>query len=158
MPTREPYEWLGTSALEVAPRFSPDGHLVAYLSDESGGNVLDVFVRGFPQGEKIQISTGGGVDHAWSPDGRELFFVDSKRRLMAVSVTATPRLRASRPRAQFVVPFRPNLRGRARDYDVLPDGSGFVMVEQTSELAPPTNIQLVTGWFEELRRSEKSRP
>lgn len=42
----EPVAFLKTPFNAAAPRFSPDGRLVSYVSDESGKN--EVYVREFP--------------------------------------------------------------------------------------------------------------
>ncbi len=53
---------------------SPDGRWIAYLSDETG--TYEVYVRPFPNVDdgRWQISTEGGVEPLWAPDGRELFY------------------------------------------------------------------------------------
>src|SRR5215831_15274538 len=54
-------------------RLSPDGHWIAYGSNESG--MEQVYVRAFPvQGGKWQISNGGCMYPVFSRNGRELFF------------------------------------------------------------------------------------
>jgi eukaryotic-like serine/threonine-protein kinase len=54
-------------------RFSPDGHWMAYVSDESGRT--EVYLRAYPQaGPRIQISVEGGTAPVWWHNGRELFF------------------------------------------------------------------------------------
>ena len=54
--TRTPF--LGTPATEGAPRFSPDGKWIAYVSDESGRP--EIYVQPYPRGGgKWQISTDG---------------------------------------------------------------------------------------------------
>ena len=64
---------VATAANEYAPRFSPDGHWLAYTSDESGRP--EVYVRPFPgSGQRVQISTGGGYQAVWSGDSRHLFY------------------------------------------------------------------------------------
>ncbi|HLN57338.1 MAG TPA: protein kinase, partial [Thermoanaerobaculia bacterium] len=56
-----------------AGTFSPDGRSIAYVSDESGR--FEVYVRPYSgSGGRVQISTGGGTEPLWSPDGQELFF------------------------------------------------------------------------------------
>jgi eukaryotic-like serine/threonine-protein kinase len=68
--------------------FSPDGHWIAYESDESGRP--EVHVQGFPlTNQKVRISTGGGTDAAWSKNGGELFYLAADRNLMAVPYRAT---------------------------------------------------------------------
>ncbi|SPE38575.1 hypothetical protein SBA6_900013 [Candidatus Sulfopaludibacter sp. SbA6] len=55
---------------------SPDGHWLAYASNESGR--FEVNVRPFPgPGGKWPISTSGGAFPLWSHEGRELFFKGS---------------------------------------------------------------------------------
>jgi Tol biopolymer transport system component len=72
-------------ANETHATFSPDGKLVAYVSDESGqGNV---YVQPFPAtGTKGQVSTEGADLPRWSADGSELYYVTATRKLTAVAV------------------------------------------------------------------------
>jgi Tol biopolymer transport system component len=63
-------------------RFSPDGHWIAYQSDESGP--YEIYVQPFPgPGAKTQVSTTGGTLPTWRRAGRELFYLANDR-LMAV--------------------------------------------------------------------------
>jgi serine/threonine-protein kinase len=56
-------------------RFSPDGHWLAYSSNESGSP--QVYVRAFPgQGGHWQISANGGTSPIFARNGKELFFFD----------------------------------------------------------------------------------
>lgn len=56
-------------------RFSPDGHWLAYSSNESGSP--QVYVRAFPgQGGHWQVSGNGGTSPIFSRNGKELFFFD----------------------------------------------------------------------------------
>jgi WD40 repeat protein len=65
-----------TSAAEHAGAFAPDGHSIAYASNESGSE--EVYVQPFPpSGTRWQVSLGGGRSPRWRHDGRELFYVDS---------------------------------------------------------------------------------
>jgi eukaryotic-like serine/threonine-protein kinase len=85
---RKPIPWIQSAFGVKGARFSPDGRWVAYTSDESGRD--EVFVQAFPAAEgKWQISTAGGSRPSWRPDGRELFFISSADRLMAVDVLST---------------------------------------------------------------------
>jgi Tol biopolymer transport system component len=71
---------------EVQGRFSPDGKWVAYASNESG--MWEVYVQSFPAPSgKWQVSSNGGAQPQWRHDGRELFYISSDRRLMAVGLT-----------------------------------------------------------------------
>jgi eukaryotic-like serine/threonine-protein kinase len=56
---------------EYGPRFSPDGHWLAYLSDESAR--FELYVRPYPgPGGRWQISTEGANEPVWSRNGREV--------------------------------------------------------------------------------------
>jgi serine/threonine-protein kinase len=83
----EPRPFLATRYLEGAGRLSPNGRWLAYHSDESGQ--LEVYVQTFPQpGRKRLISTGGGRDPIWGPNGEELFYWNPQRQLIAHQLTA----------------------------------------------------------------------
>src|SRR4029079_16386971 len=70
---RKPIPFLTTPANENRARFSPDGHWIAYTSDESGNSC--VYVQRFPaSGGKWQVSEGAGVEPHWRGDGRELYY------------------------------------------------------------------------------------
>jgi Tol biopolymer transport system component len=82
---RKPIPFLQTPFNEDGPKFSADGHFIAYYSDESGP--FEVYVQPFPaSGAKWQISSGGGMQPRWRRDGKELFFMAPNRNLMAVDV------------------------------------------------------------------------
>ena len=48
------------------------------------------------------------------------------------------------------------LDAQADDYDVAPDGRRFVAI-QTRVVPPPTQLHLVAGWFDEIRRGADPR-
>jgi len=84
-PGAKPYLFVATEYRELGPRFSPDGHWLAYSSNESGRR--EVYVQPFPGGGgKWQVSTQGGGDAEWRSDGKELFFVSPGGRLMSVDI------------------------------------------------------------------------
>jgi eukaryotic-like serine/threonine-protein kinase len=94
---QEPMPFQATEFNEAFPRFSPDGHWVAYESNESGR--YEVYVREFSLGSdgkpeatgKHQISNGGGGVPQWRGDGKELFYVSLDRRtFMSAEITTKP--------------------------------------------------------------------
>jgi hypothetical protein len=130
------------------PTLSPDGRWLAYTSDESGRP--EVFVQPFPgPGAKSQISTGGGIEPVWSPNGRELFYLSGDR-MMAVDISMSPGFKAGAPRALFEGRYLRSPNGVAA-YDVAADGR-FLMVQPLHPDPPTNQIQIVLNWFEELRR------
>jgi eukaryotic-like serine/threonine-protein kinase len=128
------------------PRFSPDGHWLAFGSNESGRP--EVYVQPFPGlGAKWQISTEGGVAPVWEGHGRELFY-QSGNKLMAVAIQTQPTFVAGPPHVLFDGAY---VADGSNDYDVAPDGR-FIMIQTGQSEAPATQIALVQNWFEELKR------
>ncbi|MDA2924099.1 hypothetical protein MYX65_05480 [Acidobacteria bacterium AH-259-L09] len=146
---REPQLFLQTKFNERRPVFSTDGRWLAYVSDESGRN--EIYVRPFPKVEegKWQISTDGGVEPVWAPNGPELFY-RSGDQMIVVDIRAEPTFQAGTPRLLFEGSYDRGPGGNA-GYDVTPDGQRFVMVKAGEESAP-TQINVVLNWFEELKR------
>ena len=69
--------------------FSPDGQLLAYVSDESGRQ--EIYVRPVRSANrKWQISNDGGTQPSWRRDGKELWYLGASSRLFAVSVKPGP--------------------------------------------------------------------
>jgi serine/threonine-protein kinase len=144
---------LATPANESDARLSPDERWIAYFSDESGRN--EVYVRRFPptsEGKWI-VSAAGGHSPAWSPDGREVFYMTGTT-LMAASVSVHgTSLTVGTPVALFSGPFDTT---QDKSFDVFPDGSGFVMVEVDPDTRP-TRLNVVLNWIEELKRKAAER-
>jgi eukaryotic-like serine/threonine-protein kinase len=144
--------FLDTPFSEFAAKFSPDGQWIAYVSDDSGRN--EVYVRPFPgPGDRIPISTGGGVEPLWSRDGRELFYREDNR-LMTVKLSGGKKLDPSQPQPLFADIYERNDFGYGDDanYDVSLDGKRFVMVKRKNPVMP-TVIHVVLNWTEALKVS-----
>jgi serine/threonine protein kinase/Tol biopolymer transport system component len=143
--------FLRTPFNEGAPRFSPDGRWLAYVSDESGR--FEVYVQAYPgPGGKYQISTEGGTEPVWNPNGRELFYRNGPK-MMAVEIATQPSFSAGNSRMLFEGPYQPS-PATIPNYDVSPDGQRFLMLkpsEQTS-FSSLTQIVVVQNWFEELKQ------
>jgi hypothetical protein len=89
----------GIAVTETAPRFSPDGTLLAYVSDVSGRQ--EVYVEPFRSAaDRRIVSTGGGQLPRWSRDGRQLYFLSGAGDLNVVRVTKQP-LSVSKPTTLF---------------------------------------------------------
>ncbi|MBI3403251.1 MAG: PD40 domain-containing protein [Acidobacteria bacterium] len=89
---------------EQNAEISPDGRWIAYQSNESSQE--QVHVRPFPAVEAghWQVSTGGGTRPVWARNGRELFYVDPRGRIMTVPVQGGSSFIAGNPTvaAEFV--------------------------------------------------------
>ena len=145
---RSPF--LVTPATEGAPRFSPDGRFIAYVSDESGR--AEIYVQPFPgPGGKWQISADGGIEPVWNPNGRELFY-RAGNRMMAVAVTTQPTFSPGRPAMLFAGDYLASpFPATGVTYDVSGDGQRFLMVKETPQVSQ-IRINVVANWFEELKR------
>jgi len=136
----KPQLFVGTPAEETLPSFSPDGHWIAYQSNQSGRP--EVYVQSYPSpGGRTKVSNGGGTQPLWQKSGTEIVY-RLGRALMAVDVGTTPDFHAGTPVKLFD---SPNLL-----YDVMPDGR-FLM-RTISPLPPVTELEVVVNWFQELRK------
>ncbi len=129
---RKPVPVVRTPSLECCPRFSPDGHTVAYQSWETGRS--EIYVQPFMgTAGKQRISSEGGVSVRWRADGRELFYRAPDGRLMAVSIQKDGEaIKAGTPAPLFRVP---------AVYIPSPDGQRF-LVNVVTEPASPITILL----------------
>ena len=140
--------WLRTPFNERAARFSPDGHWLAYVSNDSGRD--EVYVQPFPgPGGKWQISVSGGTEPVWSHNGSEIFY-RSGDKMMAVGVASGRGFSAETPHVLFEGRFVPTRRGEAA-YDVSPDDRRFVMVQRDVQ-SVATRLNVVLNFLEELKR------
>jgi serine/threonine-protein kinase len=147
----EPRVLLGSRFNEMLADLSPDGRWLAYASDESGR--VEVYVRSYPDLErKWQISTEGGLESVWSPDGRELFYRNEEGQgMMVVPITTEPEFRPGRPELLFEGDYAPS-PWYGRNFDVAPDSQSFVMVEHVLPEDINTELQVVVNWFTELAK------
>jgi Tol biopolymer transport system component len=144
-PRTEPL--LQTPFAERNAQISPDGHWLAYESNESGQE--EIYVRPFPKVSdgRWQISVGGGNVPLWARSGRELFF-RSGDSLMAVSVQTAPTFSAANPTKLF----EGYVSGLGRTYDVSRDGERFLMIKNNSSRGQTAaTMVVVLNWFEELK-------
>ncbi|MFQ5652923.1 MAG: protein kinase, partial [bacterium] len=138
---------LQTQFTEFGGRISPDGVWFAYTSDESGRN--EVYIQAFPDlGDKVQVSTNGGSQPVWAPNGKELFYRDADH-VMAVSVVPGKEFAVTSPKQLFSDQYTLRV-GRHTTYDVSKDGKRFLMIQ--SDAQGRTSLNVVFNWFEEVRR------
>jgi len=145
---------LASSADETSPALSPDGHWLAYASNESGA--MEVYVRPFPNtGDgRWQISAAGGQEPVWAHSGRELFYRaraggGSADSLMAMQVTTGKNFVPGARRALFPLT-RESGNPAHQQYAVEPDDRHFVMIRIT-EANRAAPLVVVENFFEVLR-------
>jgi serine/threonine protein kinase/Tol biopolymer transport system component len=143
---RERRSWIAGPARELAAFFSPDGRAIAYVSNESGR--YEVYLQPYPgPGPKIKVSTDGGLEPAWAPGGREIFYRTADS-LMAAPIETQPELKVGTARA--LIPDHYVHSGRedtSRNYDVSADGRRFLFIKggEVPE-KPVTQLNLVVNW------------
>ncbi len=144
----EPMALVATEANELSAKLSPNGHWLAYVSDESGRD--EIYVQAFPgPGDKQVISTNGGREPLWSRDGTELFYRRGDE-LLVVEVDTGDELEAGTPTSLLTARFAVGGGGRNQNYDVSLDGQRFVYVQRDKGV--PRELRVVVNWFEELER------
>jgi Tol biopolymer transport system component len=120
-------------------RFSPDGHWLAYDSDESGR--AEVYVQTFPgPGGRWQISAAGGTNPRWRGDAKEIFYLSLDNKIMAVPVEAGPTFHAGTPAPLFAV--HPAF---GTVYDVSADGKRFLVNSLPADQGSPP-LSLLVHW------------
>ena len=146
---RKAQPFLRTASYETVPQFSPDGRWLAYVSDESGR--FEIYAQPYPgPGGKWQISTEGGTEPVWNPNGRELFYRNGPK-MMAVDITTQSGFSAGKSRMLFEAPYL-SLVATIPSYDVSPDGQRFLMLKANEQSQATTQINIVQNWFEELKQ------
>ena len=144
---RKPVPFLITEFNERQSRFSPDGHWVAYTSDESGQD--EVYVRPFSMNSagttvevsgKWPISNGPGTEPRWRGDGRELFYRSRGGRVMAVEIATELPFRAGSPQSLGSLPGA---------WDSAADGRRFLVLASKSGPQPYT---VVLNWQAGLKK------
>ena len=117
-----------------------------FQRDESGR--VEIYVQPVPwPGRKVRISGGGGVQARWRPDGKELFYLASDNRLMAVPIQLDVQgenVEVGTPVPLFVMRLAGTPRNDSgRHYMVSPDGQRFLL-DTLTEVSVP--ITVVLNW------------
>jgi eukaryotic-like serine/threonine-protein kinase len=127
-------------------RVSPDGHWVAYASDESGQD--EIYLTTFPEGKgKWRVSANNGVMPAWSGNGKELFYRNATDDFFSCPITVKG--------SEVVVGklqrlFHASTPGIGVSFDVTLDGKRLLVNHADEEVQSP--LHLVTNWPAELKK------
>jgi eukaryotic-like serine/threonine-protein kinase len=139
----KPIPYLRTPFNELQAQVSPDGHWIAYASDESGE--WNIYVQSFPvAGNKQVISTGGGTEPHWRKDGSELFYIGPDQAIMSVPTQLGSKLQVKSPTRLFrtLLPARRVIY--LNWYTVSADGQRFLI--DSRESRGPDEINVIANW------------
>lgn len=140
----KPFPLLQTPFGISEARFSPDGHWVAFVSNETGRN--EVYVTRFDKPvEKWHISTGGGRSPCWRRDGKELFFLATDKSLMAVAVKGGETFESGTP-----APLFRNDSIMNDLFDATADGQRFI-VSSSATQTQTAAFTVVMNWTADLK-------
>jgi eukaryotic-like serine/threonine-protein kinase len=157
----ESHPFADIKASAGSAKFSPDGHWLAYCSNET--KKPQVYVQAFPgPGPKIQVSSDGGTDPAWKRMGGELYFRNGDE-MMAVAVSTTPTFTAGHPRTLWEGRYSHGMStscgppgATSSNYDVTADGQRFLMIKDDAPYtAVSKQVIVALSWDYEVNRLSK---
>jgi serine/threonine-protein kinase len=130
--------FLNSEADESAPRFSPDGRWVAYVSNESGQ--AEVYVRSVNGRLSTRVSSQGGSEPVWGLDGGTLYY-RSYGKLLASKMSGGSPV-ASRVASAIVA--EPGTFDAA-GYDTM-SGDRFLMITGPSSGTTAAELRIILNW------------
>ena len=144
----------GGDALRWSGCFSPDGRMLAYISNESGTAEAHVcrWEQGGPVGQPLLASQNGATYWLkWSHDGKRLYYQSTQNQVVSVAISTAPRLSASAPEIAWDL----DALAAAGDLgdgliDLLPDGKLLVIQKGEGE-DEITHYDVALNSFEMLR-------
>ena len=141
----KPVPYLRTPFNETLAAFSPDGRWIAYQSDESGR--MQIYLQTMPAGgAKYQISTEGGTQPQWRRDGKELFYVSTDGKLIAVPTALGLRIEVGAPQVLFS-------GVESTDYAASGNGQRFLMnLAAGAEGSEARFLTVVLNWTTGLKQ------
>ncbi len=134
-----------SDAEETSATVSPDGQWVAYAARI--GAIKEIIVRPFPNIDdgRVQVSNGGGTEPLWSQDGRTLYYRKAGRGQVLAAIMGPngtfPRDRQSVVVQSAIREYWDN--DDTRQYSLMPDGKGFLMMRRIRSTAGSTPMHLV---------------
>lgn len=139
---------ISSPGIDSSPSFSPDGRWFAYASGDESHR--EVFVQPYSQATPSkQVSSGGGQDPLWSPDGKQLYFLGAGRCLMTAPVGADGAI--GPPRQLLPANFTLPTDWWTRGYSLAPDGR-FLVLRNVGDDSAVSRVRVVVNWFDELSR------
>jgi Tol biopolymer transport system component len=128
----------------ISAYFSPDGHWVAYESNESGRN--EIYVKAF-SGDRLErggrVSLNGGYSPRWGPDGKHLYYLGLDYKLMRTTLALGTDVQATHATALIQAP-------RTLDWWPSPDGQKFLFLAPLQQRDSPFTV--VLNWQQRMNR------
>jgi Tol biopolymer transport system component len=122
-------------AFQHGGRFSPDGQLVAYVSDQTDRR--EIWIKPFAEaGRSVQVSTEGASEAQWAPEGRTLYYA-SRDRMFSVDLEREVAATHPRPKLLFEAPHP------ISNFAVAPDGR-FLVVLRDDSIVEPAHV--IVNW------------
>jgi len=139
---RRPFD--AGARVAITPKLSPNGRLLAFVTTEEGRREL--FVRPVDgSGPRVAVSTEGGTEPVWAPDGSALYF-RGLTDVMAATVTERPSLVVGTPKPLFEDTYFRSVAHSA--YDVFPSGRELLMLNGWSRAQ--TRAYLLVNWTQAM--------
>jgi Tol biopolymer transport system component len=139
----QPFPVVSTVFDEMRARFSPDGHWISYLSNESKHN--GVYVRPFPVtagSVSVPISTDSSdITPQWSGDGKRLYYSVADGSIKAVDMTSP--LHPGRPK---------EIAPKGGAWAVDPKTDRILMFDTTGQVATETPFTVIVNWAAGLKK------
>ena len=142
---------------EANAAFSPDGHWLAFTSNESGRT--EVYVQAFEASESPRltgarhlVSRHGAIALRWRRDGKELFYLAWDGRLYATPISLSPKPRVGEPVPLFSISTEARAAMHSTvGFDVSADGQQLLVpIVASSE---KSEIVVVHNWEGLLERN-----
>jgi Tol biopolymer transport system component len=128
----------GSLPSPASQRISPDGRLLAFAE----GNFGQVYVRPLDGAGLLQVTDKGGASPAWGPDSRHLYFGQGNV-LSVAELRTSPTLSVVDRQVVAQLPYT------CEDFDIAPDGKGFVVVAPESG---QSEVIASLHWTDDVRR------
>jgi Tol biopolymer transport system component len=148
---------INTPFHETEPAFSPDGHWLAFTSNESGR--AEVYIQAFEAGdsphltgERHVVSRQGAASLRWRRDGKELFYLGSDGRVYGAPIKLGPKLEIGEAAPLFTTSAEAKAAIHGLEaFDVSADGQQFLVPIITS--SERSEIVVIQNWEAEAERN-----
>lgn len=130
------------------PALSPDGKWLARVKVE--GNAHRMFVQPFEGGDPVPVPVDEGQAPMWAPESNALYFRSGNRFLrVPVRLGRLPEFGSSKElfHGEYLNP-----TAWQTNTVLTPDGKRFLLAKPESSLMDSGRIEVITNWFDDLRK------